>query len=205
MDVSQSSAIVKPTLDEEIKLFKAIAWHISKHDLGEHQTNWFRMEPRAHLRRLGPLGVTGNQPAITGYCKMDKREKRSIEEAIILQKIGANQQTTKAFRELKSRSEQSTMEQGTLEETPLEMQPKSQEEMLLKKARIAVGATIRWKRSFVEEADEAQKEGTEEDDARPHQKATYASRMLACTNCGQRQETSWMQLRTRQGYRAVHC
>ena len=33
----------------------------------------------------------------------------------------------------------------------------------------------------------------------------YTFRKLACTRCGHQQETSWMQLRTHEGYRAVHC
>ena len=34
---------------------------------------------------------------------------------------------------------------------------------------------------------------------------TYESRILACSRCGTCQETKWMQLRTTNGYRAIHC
>ena len=34
---------------------------------------------------------------------------------------------------------------------------------------------------------------------------TYESRTLACSRCGTCQETKWMQLRTTNGYRAIHC
>ena len=38
-----------------------------------------------------------------------------------------------------------------------------------------------------------------------NQSIAYTSRMLACTRCGSQQETSWMQLRYSEGFRAVHC
>ena len=37
-----------------------------------------------------------------------------------------------------------------------------------------------------------------------HRRAN-TSRLLACTCCGHQQETKWMQLRTKEGYRAIHC
>ena len=34
---------------------------------------------------------------------------------------------------------------------------------------------------------------------------TDASRLLSCISCGQPNETSWMQLRAKTGFRAIHC
>ena len=51
-------------------------------------------------------------------------------------------------------------------------------------------------------------EQQEEADGLNEQKATgdsYASRMLACTRCHAWQETKWKQLRTKEGFRAIHC
>ena len=39
-----NSAVVKPSLEEEIKLFKAVCRYIVQNDLQEEQTTWFRME-----------------------------------------------------------------------------------------------------------------------------------------------------------------
>ena len=39
-----SSAVVKPSLEEEIKLFKAVCRYIVQNDLQDEQTTWFRME-----------------------------------------------------------------------------------------------------------------------------------------------------------------
>ena len=75
--------------------------------------------------------------------------------------------------------------------------------MLVKKARVAEGATVRWKRTFAarkkQEECESQRDDHEEDSQ------SYKSRMLACTRCGRQQETIWMQLRTLVGYRGIHC
>ena len=37
------------------------------------------------------------------------------------------------------------------------------------------------------------------------ERQAYASRQLRCSNCNDVQETKWMQLRTKEGYRAIHC
>ena len=78
-----------------------------------------------------------------------------------------------------------------------------QNKILIKWARTAYGATVRWNRSCKEDVDHGEagsQEPQPEDD-----RLGYTSRMLACTRCGAMQETSWMQLRTKEGYRAVHC
>ena len=75
--------------------------------------------------------------------------------------------------------------------------------MLVNKARIAKGATVRWKRTFAEKKKQEGEESQGEDQEDECQ--SYESRMLACTRCGQQQETIWMQLRTILGYRGIHC
>ena len=54
---SHGQAIVEPSLDEELKRSKAIVRNITRHELNQTQTNWFGMERRAKLRRLGGLDV----------------------------------------------------------------------------------------------------------------------------------------------------
>ena len=68
--------VTKPTLDEEIKLFKAIVRHVTKHEAEQEKVKWFRADTRASLRRLSDLGVSGHQPAIMAYCQMTKDAKR---------------------------------------------------------------------------------------------------------------------------------
>ena len=39
-----NAAVIKPTLDEEVKLFKAVCRYIVNNDLQDDQRTWFRME-----------------------------------------------------------------------------------------------------------------------------------------------------------------
>ena len=70
-----------------------------------------------------------------------------------------------------------------------------------------MGVPARWKRRI---AYGSQKEGEggdneRKDDRKEDERKAYTTRLLACTRCGHHQETRWMQLRTKDGYRAVHC
>jgi len=91
----KGSAIVKPTLDEEIKRFKSIIRHITKHEGGSEHAGWFEMEKRAHLRRLGTLGIVGNQPAINATIKMTEDEKKNVARCIFEQKLGTDGKSLK--------------------------------------------------------------------------------------------------------------
>ena len=83
--------------------------------------------------------------------------------------------------------------------------------MFFKKARIATGATPKWKRCYKVKAVDISRQGElpqpdvqrgeAEDESRP----TYTSRILRCTRCGEGQETAWMQLKNLEGFRAIHC
>ena len=79
--------------------------------------------------------------------------------------------------------------------------------LLIKLARIAVGAAPRWKRTVVRAVGVGAGPGQEENhESHPSDaEAKYNSRMIACTQCSSWQETKWMQLRTKEGFRAVHC
>jgi len=183
-----ADAVVKPSMNDEVKRFKAIVRHITSHDLPEDQKSWFKSEPRAALRRLAPLGVEGNQPAIAAYCFVSKSEQAMIKKAILGQKIGANPKAAKAH-EQHIQAQASSSEEEAAGTT-----------MLFKRSCIAGGATVKWKRRVRNDdlADKRSTEGSEE-------AKSYTSRELACTRCGAWQETSWMQLRTAEGFRAVHC
>ena len=82
------------------------------------------------------------------------------------------------------------------------------DKLLIKYARVASGATVRWKRKVAENADSHVEEQTAEqkqDDQGCQRKKGGYNRMLTCMRCNQPQETKWMQLRTPLGYRAIHC
>ena len=70
--------------------------------------------------------------------------------------------------------------------------------MKVKHAKIAVAATVRWKRV---KNNREQAGGQSHNDQPP----AYASRLLTCTVCMHPQETKSMQLRTYDGYRGIHC
>ena len=139
-DVTQSTVTSKPPLEQELALFKAIVRQIGQHELGEEQKKMFRMESRAKLRRLAPLGIVGNQPAIAAFCKIDELEKKITTEAILQQKIGANRRTHKAQNEFKERIEKSK-EEGTYQDNA------NDSTMLVKFASIANGTVVRWTRN----------------------------------------------------------
>ena len=67
VNLNETTVVTKPTLDEEIKLSKAIVRHSTKHEAEQEKAKWFRADTRASLRRLSDLGVSGHQPTIMAY------------------------------------------------------------------------------------------------------------------------------------------
>ena len=101
--MNDTTAVTKATLDEEIKEFKSIVRHIFKHEEGQGQGRWIRMDNRSNLRRLNDLGVFGHQPAIKAYCQMTKDEKAKVTESILKQKIANNRKAEATFVEHRER------------------------------------------------------------------------------------------------------
>ena len=197
-DITQNTVMSKPPPEQELALFKGMVRQIAQHELGEDQKKMFRMESRAKLRRLAPLGITGNQPAIAAFCKIDMMEKKTTIEAILQQKIGANPKTQKAHSEFKERIEKSK-EEGTYQENGTDST------MLVKLARVANGTVVRWKRKMQDpKTDEARSEDKRSGPG-DVELPRYSTRLLSCTRCEAQQETAAMQLRCAQGYRAIHC
>ena len=75
LNISESCVVAKPTLDEEIKQFKAIVRHTTRHEAEQKAAKWFQSDTRSRLRRLGKLGVNGHQPSIMVSCQMSKQGK----------------------------------------------------------------------------------------------------------------------------------
>ena len=140
------------------------------------------------------LGVGGNQPAIAGVVQTTPEERLIIGRSIMQQKIGANPKALKAYSELKQRQQDAkAVEEST--------QDRSEESSLVKIAKIAMTTTVRWSRK---KADRRTQQSTEEEGPTSNVQR-YASRMIKCTRCDKQQETKQMQLRTKDGYRALHC
>jgi len=174
---------VKATFGEELTMFKAIVRNIAKHEIRGSQADIFGMETRQHHTRLAGLAVYGHQPAIAGFLQVKEQEKDDITKAILSQKAGSNPETIKSFEELRNRQRQEGEESQTTR---------------IKIAKIVTGATVRWKRI---KSKEVQAELKASKKIGPQ----YKSRLIACTQCGEEQETKTMQLRTTQGFRGIHC
>ena len=116
-------------------------------------------------------------------------EKLRIAEAVMLQKVGVSAKSVRAqIGQIKDAKKGSDREAAT---------------MLIKLSRVGHGATVRWARSLRPVTEGS--EGLEASSTGNCDEVAYTSRKLTCTRCGSQQETSWMQLRTWEGFRAVHC
>ena len=166
--------ISKPTFDEEIKLFKAVVRHIAKYEAEQGKAGWLQMDNRANLRRLNDLGVNGHQPAVKAFCQVTTQEKEQIIEAILKQKIANNMKADIKYLEHRERQKQA-------EQTGKDANNggKKTEKILLRKTRIASGATVKWERKYRGLKDE-ERQATKDNDESSI-KVRYASRLIACT------------------------
>ena len=78
------------------------------------------------------------------------------------------------------------------------MQPQS---ILIKLAEIALGATVRWRRSKRQEVRDAE----DKQDTEMLENIKHRSKLLSRTRCHESQTTRWMQLRASKGYKDIHC
>jgi len=102
----EATAESKPTLDEELTLFKAIVRRITKYEAGPQASKWFQADNRPSLRRLGNLGINGHQPAIAVYCKLAGNEKEVVVDAIMKQKVADNPKAETQLAEHRERGVQ---------------------------------------------------------------------------------------------------
>ena len=78
-----------------------------------------------------------------------------------------------------------------------------EDKILLRIARIAIRATVKWDRKYRELKDEEKQARIEIDESQSSFR--YASRFLACARCGSLQETRGKQLKVEVGFRTIHC
>ena len=146
LNLNETTVVTKPTLDEEIKLFKAIVRHVKKHEAEQEKVKWFRADTRASLRRLSDLGVSGHQPAIMAYCQMTKIEKGQVVEAILKQKIVNNKKAEALFEEHRERQKKVDESEEAAQAFALQGN-----KILLRIARVATGASVRWNKTCKEQ------------------------------------------------------
>ena len=72
----------RPSLAEEINVFKRIVQHVARQDMAKEQAAMFRAEDKQHYKRLKNLGLLGHQAAIQANCEIDPVTQEIIEEAI---------------------------------------------------------------------------------------------------------------------------
>ena len=197
-NIDDATALTKATLEEEIKDFKAIARHILKHEVKQAKGRWIKMENRSNLRRLNDLGIFGHQPAIKAYCQISQEEKATIMEHILKQKIANNRKAETIFAEYRQRE----LQRMSLKQTE-DSSEQGDNTILLRKARIAFGAPVRWKRNFSKQ--DSSRNHIEEEAAMNGGEVRYNSRLLACTKCGTEHETKDKQLKIKEGFRAINC
>ena len=87
MGTRDTSVAAMPTLDDELKMFKAIVRHVMKHEAKKKAAKLVQTDTRSRLRRLGKLGISGHQPAIMAHCHMQRNEINKVVEAILKQKV----------------------------------------------------------------------------------------------------------------------
>lgn len=172
-------------MDEELKTFKAMIRHVAKHEGEAKAGKWFQADNRPRLRRLGFFGINRHQPAIAAYCKQIEKEKEEVANAIMKQKVANNPKAEKQLAEHRE------LNKGNQNRS-----------YLIRIARIAVGATVRWQRKIT--ARSSSDRSPEEGDGIA-ERVLYQTRMIACTRCVEQQETKAKQLKVSAGFRAIHC
>ena len=131
----------------------------------------------------------------------------SITENILNQKVGHNPKAKKRYEEMlqrrRSKEDQSKAEGTVMQGTQRKDEKEDDNKILLRYGRIAVSAAVKWKRiRSDEQLDEG--EGQAEQDI-DQEVPKYTSRKLLCSRCQATHETRRIQLRTIDGFRAIHC
>ena len=126
--------------------------------------------------------------------KQEKPSRRSYPQA----KNANNKKAENIYNEHRERQTQ-----AETSEDAMNVFTSQGNKILLRIARIAIGATVKWDRRFREIKDDESQAGQENNEGRS--KVLYMSRLLACTICGSLQETRGKQLKVEVGFRAIHC
>ena len=87
-DRQRGQAIIKPTLQEEMALFKAIVRQVAKHEMPARRAKRLRVEERQDLRRLAKLGIDNHQAAVAAGIETTSDEKGRIIKSFLQQKAG---------------------------------------------------------------------------------------------------------------------
>lgn len=113
-------------------------------------------------------------------------------------KVANNKKVEALYEERRKRKKK---EDETEEATQAPVNQRSK--ILLRIARVATGASVRWKGSL--KANDPSEGETGAEGNKKEQGVKCASRLLACTRCRAEQETKEKQLKVNVGFRATYC
>ena len=134
------------------------------------------------------MAVVGRQPAIQAWCCTSAEETKCIEEAVIRQRKAATAKMCNAIKLAKEEAEAN------------QIQPA----IKMKKVRLEMTASIKWNRKTMAKSCSRQ-DGIRQVEVIGTTVPQYESRKLRCPQCPSTMETNRKQLRTEEGYRALHC
>ena len=101
------------------------------------------------------MGVSVHQPALMTFCQMSKKEKESITEAILKQKVANNRKTEAQYAEHRERVmgkeavDQSAGTQSDWDDT-----------LLIRIVRVAYGSAVKWRREIKADGDNEVQKGS---------------------------------------------
>ncbi len=137
---------------------------------------------------MASMAVVGHQPAVQAWCCTSVDETKCIEEAVIQQRKAASAKMCKAIKLAKEEAEAN----------------QNQPAIKMKKVRLDMAAAIRWSRKTMTKSSRRPANIRQEEVSGPTV-PQYVSRKLRCPQCPSSIETNRRQLRTDEGYRALHC
>ena len=126
---------------------------------------------------------------------MSESEREGVIASLLQQEVGSNPKVMKQHSEHRKKEQQAKASSSHLQ--PDHVKPA----FFLRYAKVSVAAAVKWARKRRIDTSEVQ---VSEDEGQPEVKA-YTSRILECTRYNAPQDTEWIQLRVKEGYRAIHC
>ena len=105
-----------------------------------------KAEQRQQLTGLAGLGVLAHQPAFAAYCKTSEEKRLKITESLLVQKVGSNPKAMKLSYDMKARGNEAKRQQQECQDDQDEGHQAQNLKILVRYAKIAYGATVRWER-----------------------------------------------------------
>ena len=171
--------ISRPMMRAELDNFKCIVRYTLRNECEPAQFHLFKPTSCIADRRLRNLGITGCHPAVNVQLVQNLSTSINTARAIAMQRIGAS-----------------------INQSMLDLAEGKIEAAMVKWVQLDTASSVKWQRTYKHFSS---MDGAVEGDLCTVDVPMYAQRLLECGVCGQLRETRHIQLRTKQGYRAVHC